>query len=235
LSAYPATILIVSVEQASARWYTSDMYFKSRVEAGQLLAKQIVEKYKGQQCAVVALNDGGVMVASQIALELHSVLMMLMTESIMLPREDAAVGGISQDGSFSYNQKYSQGEIDEFVAEYYHFIEQEKMSKMQEMHRLIGNGGLIRKSLLKDHNVILVSDGLLDGFPIDVAMQFLKPIHIQKLIIATPLASVRAVDRMHILGDDIYCLSVLEDYINTEHYYEVQDVPPHDKVIQTVH
>jgi putative phosphoribosyl transferase len=210
------------------------MYFKSRVEAGQLLAKQIAAKYKGQDCAVVALNDGGVMVGSQIALELGCVLTLLMAESITLPREDAAVGGISQDGSFSYNQKYSQGEIDEFVAEYYHFIEQEKMSKMQEMHRLIGRGGLIRKSLLKDHNVILVTDGLIDGFAIDVALQFLKPIHTRKLIIATPLASVAAVDRMHILGDDIFCLSVLEDYISTDHYYDVQDIPPHDKVIKTV-
>lgn len=174
------------------------------------------------------------MVGSQIALELHCVLTMLMAESIMLPREDAAVGGITQDGSFSYNQKYSQGEIDEFVAEYYHFIEQEKMSKMQEMHRLVGRGGLIRKSLIKDHTIILVTDGLMDGFAIDVAMQFLKPIHIKKLIIATPLASVSAVDRMHILGDDIFCLSVVEGYISTDHYYETQDVPPHEKVIQTI-
>jgi putative phosphoribosyl transferase len=210
------------------------MYFKSRVEAGQLLAKQIAEKYKGQQCAVVALSDGGVMVGSQIALALRCVLTLLMTERIMLPREDAAVGGISQDGSFSYNQKYSQGEIDEFVAEYYHFIEQEKMSKMQELHQLVGKGGLIRKSLLKDHNVILVSDGFPDGFAIDVALQFLKTIHVEKLIIATPLASVSAVDRMHILGDDLFCLSVIEDYIATDHYYETQDVPPHDKVIKTV-
>jgi predicted phosphoribosyltransferase len=210
------------------------MYFKSRVEAGQLLAKQIVEKYKGQECAVVALNDGGVMVGSQIALQLHSVLTLLLTESINLPREDAAVGGISQDGSFSYNQKYSQGEIDEFVAEYYHFIEQEKMSKMQEMHRRVGHGGLIKRDLLKDRNVILVTDGLKDGFAIDVALQFLKPIHLNKLIIATPLASVSAVDRMHILGDDIFCLSVLEDYISTDHYYDVQDVPPHDKVVKTI-
>lgn len=210
------------------------MYFKSRVEAGQLLAKQITPKYKGQNCAVIALTDGGVMVGSQIALELHCVLTMLMTESITLPREDAAVGGITQDGSFSYNQKYSQGEIDEFVAEYYHFIEQEKMSKMQEMHRLVGKGGLIRKDLLKDHNVILVTDGLSDGFVIDVAMQFLKPIHVNKLIIATPLASVPAVDRMHILGDDIYCLSVVEEYISTDHYYDEQDVPSHEKVIKTI-
>lgn len=218
----------------TSRWYTFGMYFKSRVEAGELLAKQIVQRYKGNECAVVALNDGGVMVGAQIALKLHSVLTLLLTETITLPREDAALAGVSQDGSFAYNQRYSQGEIDEFVGEYYNYIEQEKMNKIQEMHRLMGRGGLIRRDLLKDHNIILVSDGLVDGFALDVALQFLKPIHTKKTIIATPLASVPAVDRMHVLADDIFCLSVLEDYISTDHYYEVQDVPSHDKVLKTI-
>lgn len=210
------------------------MYFKSRVEAGQLLSKQIVQKYKGQDCAIVALNDGGVMVGAQIALAMHSVLTLLVNEAINLPRENAAVAGITQDGSFSYNKQYSQGELDEFVAEYYHFIEQEKMSKMQQMHRMLGKGGLIRKNLLRDHNIILVTDGLLDGFALDIALSYLKPLSIKKLIVATPLASVPAVDRMHVLADDIFCLSVLPDYIDTDHYYESNDVPPHDKVVKTI-
>jgi putative phosphoribosyl transferase len=210
------------------------MYFQSRVEAGQLLAKQIIQKYQGKQCAVVALNDGGVMVGAQIALELKCVLTLLLTETITLPRENDPVAGINQDGSFSYNQRYSQGEIDDFVGEYYHYIEQEKMTKLQELHRMSGRIGLIRKDLLHDRNVILVTDGLIDGFSLDIAMQFLKPINIRRLVVATPLASVKAVDRMHILADEIFCLSVLEDYISTDHYYETQDVPPHDKVIKTV-
>jgi putative phosphoribosyl transferase len=210
------------------------MYFQSRVEAGRLLAKQIVQRYQGKQCAVVALNDGGVMVGAQVALELKCVLTLLLTETIKLPREEDAVAGISQDGAFSYNQHYSQGEIDDFVGEYYHYIEQEKMSKMQEMHRLTGRVGLIRKDLLRDRNVILVTDGLVDGFSLDVAMQYLKTINVKRVVMATPLASVKAVDRMHILADEIFCLSVLEDYISTDHYYETQDIPPHDKVIKTV-
>ena len=210
------------------------MYFQSRVEAGQLLAKQIAPKYKGQNCAVIALNDGGVMVGAQIALELKCVLTLLLTETITLPREPDAVAGITPEGAFSYNPRYSQGELDDLVGEYYHYIDQEKMSKMQEMHRLVGKGDLIRKDLIRDKAVILVTDGLLDGFSLDVAMQFLKPIHTQRILVATPLASVKAVDRMHILADEIFCLSVLEDYISTDHYYETQDVPPHDKVIKTV-
>src|SRR5664279_4016131 len=210
------------------------MYLASRVQAGRMLAAQLVKKYRYENCAVVALNDGGVMVGAQIAWQLHCVLTMLLTEAINLPREDAAVGGISQDGSFSYNQHYSKGELEEFVSEYYNYIEQEKMTKVQDMHRMQGREVLIRRNLVQNKNIILVTDGLLDGFSLDVAMQYLKPIRINKLIVATPLASVSAVDRMHILADDIYCSSVLEDYISTDHYYDKNDVPSHDKIVRTV-
>lgn len=209
------------------------MYFKSRAEAGQKLAEQIAPKYQGKPCAVVALSDGGVMVGAQIALRLKCVLTLLLTEPIELPRE-GAIAGIASGGAFSYNKAYSPGEIEEFVSEYYHLIEQEKMQKMQDMHLQTGRGALIRKDLLKDHNIILVSDGLSSGFSLDLAVEFLKPVAFARLAVATPLASVKAVDRMHVLADEIFCLSVVEDYIATDHYYDVQDVPSHDLVVQTI-
>ncbi|HYH75702.1 MAG TPA: hypothetical protein VD735_07145 [Candidatus Saccharimonadales bacterium] len=210
------------------------MYFDSRVAAGQELAALLAKKYKGEPCAIIALGDGAVVVGAQIAVQLNCVLTMLMAESIMLPRENTAIAGVSQDGSFSYNHQYSQGEIDEFVSEYYGFLEQEKMTKIRQIHEHAHKGGLIRKDLLQEKNIILVSDGLSDGFILDVTQQFLKTIHHKALIVATPFASVPAVDRMHILADEIYCLNVIEDYFDTDHYYNAQDVPSHDKVIATV-
>jgi putative phosphoribosyl transferase len=210
------------------------MYFKSRVEAGQILAEQIVKKYTGQPCVVVALSDGGVMVGTQIAMKLHAPLTMLLTAEINLPRENLAVGGISQEGSFSYNNDFSSGEIDEMVSEYRNYIEAEKLERLQQMHRQVGKGGLIRKDLLRHRNIILVTDGLQTGFSLDIATEFLKPIQVKRLIVATPLASVPAVDHMHILADEIFCLDVLEDYISTEHYYEIPDVPAHEAVVKTI-
>ncbi len=210
------------------------MYFESRTTAGKTLAEQLAVKYADKPCAVVALSDGGVMVGAQIALSLHAVLGMLLTEPINLPRENEAVAGISESGSFAYNNMYAPGEIEEFISEYRGFIEEQKFNKMSEMHRLLGGSGLIRPDLLENKNVILVSDGLSSGFSLDVAMEFLKPISIKKLIVATPFASVPAVDRMHILADDIYCLNVLEDYISTDHYYEKNDIPHHEVVVKTL-
>jgi putative phosphoribosyl transferase len=160
---------------------------------------------------------------------------MLLSESIELPREPEAIAGISQDGSFKYNSAYSDGEVEELVGEYRSLIEQEKMERMREMQRMAGHGvGLIRRDLLRDHNVILVSDGLVNGFSLDIAAEYLKPIHINKLIVATPLAGIKAVDHMHVLADDIFCLSVIEDYITTDHYYDIQDVPSHGNVVKAV-
>ena len=199
-----------------------------------MLAAQLVQKYRYEDCAVVCLSDGGVMVGAQIASELHSILTMLLTEEINLPMEPDPIAGISVDGSFSYNQRYFPGEIDELTAEFYQYIEAEKITKMQAMQRLLGEGGLIRRDLLKGRNIIMVSDGLQSSFTLDIAIQYLKPVQMKKLIVAVPLASVKAVDRMHVIADELYCLSVVEDYIKTDHYYDTQDVPSHEKVIETI-
>jgi putative phosphoribosyl transferase len=210
------------------------MYFASRVQAGRMLASQLVKKYRYEDCAVIALNDGGVVVGAQIAMQLHSVLMMLMSEEVNIPREIEAIGAIAQDGSFTFNDAYAKGEMDELMEEYFGFVEMEKLQRIQDLQHLVGAGGIIKKDLIKGRNIILVSDGFKSGFTIDVALTYLKPVAIKKIIVATPLASVKAVDRMHIQADDIFCLSVIENYMDNDHYYDAQDVPDHDTIIETI-
>lgn len=210
------------------------MYFASRLQAGRMLASKLAKKYRYENCAVIALNDGGVMVGVQIASQLHCVLTLLESTEIMLPREPEAVAGITASGTVAYNKHYSEGELDELIGENYGFIEQEKLSHMHDMNQLVGSGGTIDKSLLKGRNIIIVTDGLKTGFPVDLAAAFLKPIEFEKMIVAVPFASVQAVDRMHVLADDLYCLNVIEDFMDTAHYYDKQDVPDHATVLKTI-
>jgi putative phosphoribosyl transferase len=210
------------------------MYFASRVQAGRMLASKLDSKYQTLPCTVVAMGDGGVMVGAQIAKKLRCPLTLLMNAEINLPREPQAIAGITSGGVLTYNHAYSQGELDEMVGEYYGFIEAEKLTQMHALNQLVGPGGTISKHLLKHRNIILVSDGLKTGFELDIAAEFLKPIDIQKMIVAVPFASLQAVDKMHILADDLYCLSVITDYFDTEHYYDVNDVPDHETVLKTI-
>ena len=210
------------------------MYYKSRSQAGLELANKLVEKYRYEDCAVIALSDGGVIIGAEIAKQLHSVLTMLLTEEIKLPGETKPIAVVNQDGGFTYNNLFSTGELEGFTSEFHNYIEQEKSQKFHALNRLLGEGGLIRKELLYGRNIILVSDGLNSGLSLDAAADFLKPIKVQRLIVATPLATVAAVDRMHILADEIVCSNVVANYMDTNHYYEDNSMPEHDKIINTI-
>ncbi len=210
------------------------MYFSSRLQAGRSLAKMLYPKFRYENCAAIALNNGGVSVGLEIARELHCVLNLLIIEEISLPREPLAIGAINSEGTFSYNDEYSAGTIEELSSEYRGYIEENKTSSISRINKIVGSGGTINKDLLKGRNIILVGDGFDSTLALDMAYQFLKPIAIEKLIVATPLASVKVVDWMHVYADEIYCLSVIEDYINTDHYYDKKDVLKTDDAIKVI-
>ena len=210
------------------------MYFESREQAGQLLSAELVEQYRYENCAVVALSDGAVLVGEQIAAALHCVLMMLLTEDIQAPGEGLSFGAVSQNGGFTYNGMFSTGEIEEYAGEFHGYLDEQKREAFQRMNRLLGDGGIIDSDLLRDHVVILVSDGLDNGASIDVAVDFMKPIRIKRLVIATPTASVPAVDRLHILADELHILDVKDNFMGTDHYYNQNTIPSHEETIAKI-
>lgn len=210
------------------------MYFQSRSQAGRMLAGLMYEKYRYENCAVVALTDGGALVGEAIAAQLHCVLMMIVTEDIDVPGENMAFGAVSQGGKFTYNTSMSEGEIDEYSSEYHGYLDEQKRQAFQRINRLIGDGGTIEPSLLRDHVVVLVADGFVDTTGLDVAIDYLKPMRLSKLVIATPITSVGAVDNMHVRADDLYILDVRENFLDINHYYDENHIPPHNKIIDRI-
>lgn len=210
------------------------MYFENREQAGQILAAELVEKYRYEDCAVVALSDGAVIVGEQIATSLHCILTMLLIEEIEVPGEGESFGGVSQDGNFTYNGMFSVGEIEEYNSEYHGYLEEQKQQVFNKLNRLLGDGGLIDEDMLRDRVVILVTDGLDSGMSLDVAADFLKPIRIKRLIVATPVATVQAVDKLHILADEIHVLDVKVNFMGINHYYNQNDIPSHEDTIAKI-
>ncbi len=206
-------------------------YFKDRAQAGKELAKQLMD-YANQNCAVIALNEGGVIVGSQIAMSVHANLMMLGTSKINLPREPKAIGGLTQTGALVYNPEMPEGEREEMMVEYHNFIDQKRMENFHELNVLLGKTGAVDRTLLRRRVVVVVADGLSDGFLLDMAADFLKPVKIKRLVLAVPIASVQAVDRMHLLGDELHVLSVPENYISTNHYFEDNTIPSQEGLVK---
>lgn len=199
-----------------------------------MLADELEVKYRYEDCAVIALSDGAVVVGAQIAMRLHCVLTMLLTAQLHLQGEPEALAVMDHTGGVTYNSIYSEGELENIHAENMNYIEQEKMAKKFEMNRLLGQGGIIKPELLRGRHVIVVSDGLTNGLSMQAAADYLKPIKLEKLIMVTPFASVQAVDVMHILADELICFNVLADMLPVDHYYEDNTMPPHEKIVQII-
>ncbi len=210
------------------------MYFESRSEAGKRLAMGLYDRYRYENCAIVALSDGAVLVGEQIAAALHCILTMLVSETIEVPGESIQFGAVSQDGKFSFNSSFSAGEIDEYTSEFHGYLEEKKREAFQKINRLLGDGGLIDHEMLNDHTVILVSDGLDNATILDAAIEFLKPVRVHKLVVVAPIASVSAIDKLHILADELHIIDVKQNYINTNHYYNDNTMPTHQQTIAKI-
>jgi putative phosphoribosyl transferase len=210
------------------------MYFESRAQAGQLLAVQLLERYRYENCAVVALSDGGVLVGEQIAAQLHCILTMLVTEGIDVPGESTSFGAVSQAGNFTYNSDFTSGEIEEYTSEFHGYLEDQKRQAFSRINRLIGDGGMISSDMLRERVVILVEDGFSNGAVLSVALDFLKPIRIRKLVVVAPVATIPAVDHVHTVADEIHILDVKENYMGTNHYYDDNTVPSHEETVAKI-
>lgn len=209
------------------------MYFHSRAEAGEKLAKELMT-YRYENCAVVALSYDSLLVAEPVAASLHALLGLFLTEEVDIPGENLTVGTVDQAGGFLYNQGLSEGERDDYYGEFHGYIDEQKREKSEKINRLLADGGAITPDMLREHVVVMIADGLKDAGRLDSAVEFMKPIKIKRLIIATPIASVSAVDRMHILADELHCLGVTDNYLDTDHYYDENTKLTHDQAIEKV-
>lgn len=210
------------------------MYFENRKTAGEKLAVELAQKYRFEDCAVVALDDGGVLVGEPIAQTLHSVLTMILSEDVEIPGESLVLGGVSQNGNFVNNSFLTQSEIENYHSEFFGYVEQKKRENFQHLNRLLGDGGTVDLDLLRDRVIILVSDGFSDTSSIDVALDFLKPVRIKKLVVVAPVASAAAINRIHISADEINILDAKANYLATDHYYDQNDLPTREELVKKI-
>lgn len=200
------------------------MYFSSRAEAGAKLASELIAKYRWENTAVLALDRGGVAIGYQIAIYLHARLRQFFAEIIRIDDEALDFAFAMPGGVVAPNPKLSESEYDYYYGEYAGFLEE----KLREATRKIDEKvsvDEISPEIYRGMNVILCSDGLKDASMIEAAKTWLKPARTEKIILATPIASVEAVDRAHILMDELHILATTPNYLFSEHYYDQNDAP----------
>lgn len=201
------------------------MYFESRAVAGAKLASELIETYRYRDTSVLALDSGGIAVGYQIAIYLHTTLQQLVSEAVRINDESVDYATILPNGTVAFNPDLSESEVEYYYGEYKGELDDQMREANSKLNWLLGDGGNIDPQALWGRNVILVSDGLSSGASFDAAVQWLKPVGVEKVILAAPIVSLSALDKAHILVDELHILSVTPNYIKTNHYYDIDDEP----------
>jgi len=206
-------------------------YFRDRIQAGVELSK-LLERYRKSESVVVALSSPGILVGKTIANNLRLPLGVLASQEVRLPWEGAPiVGSVNMAGKYTRNHSLGEGMLDEFEGEFHSHIDQEKMRASHEIN-LMHVSNVMQYDRLKDKTIIIVNDGLQDTRAIDEVVNYIKPIKVERLVAALPVATVDVIDKLHVTVDEIHCLDVKQNYVSTEHYYENNEIPEYDELLK---
>lgn len=188
------------------------------------MADELMPLYRYENTVVVALSEAGLAVGYQIAVNLHTALRRLLMKTIHIDDESIDYATIMPGGVVAINPSLSESEQSYYYGEYAGWLEEQIREGILSIDRLMGTDEVSPENM-RGYNVILTDDGINNPTKLEAALTWLKPARVDKVILACPVISVPALDRAHILCDELHILGVAANYISTEHYYEEDDAP----------
>lgn len=186
-------------------------YFTNRYDAAMQLAKKL-EKYKGEEGVVLAVPRGGVPIGFYIAKHLHFDLDLLMSKKLGHPyNEEFAIGAVGlEDEIIEETQGISPEYIDEEVANIHGQLKERYKKFMGNKQPIDINGKI----------VIVVDDGVATGRTIMATLEMLRRKNPRKLIVAVPVSSQEAAERIRRVVDEFICLHTPFPFYGVGRFYK---------------
>jgi putative phosphoribosyl transferase len=186
------------------------MYFTDRYDAAMQLVP-FLEKYKNEEGVVLAVPRGGVPIGYYLAKHLNFSLDLLMTKKLGHPlNEEFAIGAVGIENSI----------VEETYDVPHDYIEEETKRIREELleryKTFMGNKEPVN---IKNKTVIVVDDGVATGRTILATIKMLRSKQPKKLVVAVPVASVQATDRIEQEVDDFICLYTPEPFFGVGRFY----------------
>jgi putative phosphoribosyl transferase len=202
------------------------MRFASREEAGRRLGCLL--RAEGVEVdLVLGLPRGGVIVAVEVARALRRPLDVLIVRKIGHPfHREFAVGALAEpdvvilDESSLGKNLVVRSQLDDVIAE--------ETQRLKEYRAKFHGAGVPE---LAGKVVLLVDDGLATGATTEAAVLAAKRRGAAKIIVATPVASVAAFERLERVTDEVKALWVDPDFEAVGQYYEVFDQTSDEEVL----
>lgn len=182
--------------------------FENRVDAGRKLAAELLKDYDREPVTVLAIPNGGVPVAFEIASALSKAdLSLIITRKIPVPLSpEAGLGAIADDGTifldeemmarFNLSRQQIEPEINRVRAE----LKKRNIQYYKEKPL----ASIVNKT------VILVDDGIAAGFTMRAAVESVRHRRPKKVIVAVPAAAGNALRKVENVADRVVTCAVGE-------------------------
>jgi len=205
--------------------------FENRYDAGRQLATKLTQ-YKGQSVLVLAIPNGGVLVALGVALALEAELNLIISRKIPLPLSpEGGFGAVTDDGTIMLNDEVikktglSQPQINYQVSQVRANIRQRSLLYHKNLS----------PAVITDKTIIIVDDGLASGYTMMAAVESVRQRRPREIIAAVPVASANALAKVEKVADKIiiYATGSTPDFYISDFYRYWHD-PSDDEVIQCI-
>jgi len=173
--------------------------FENRHDAGRQLAAELRD-YNNQFVVVLAIPNGGVPVALQVASALKADLDLVICRKIPIPlNPEAGFGAVADDGTIVLNEELvkriglSRQQIEYEASKVRAEIKQRSI-RYRGDRPLVGVNG---------KTVIIIDDGLASGFTMTAAVESVRPRRPKEIVVAVPVASAAAEKQLEKVADKV--------------------------------
>ena len=187
---------------------------KNRTKAGKQLGEKLLEFIGSEDCIVLAIPRGGVVVGEQIAKILKCNLDVIISKKITpLSHPEYAIGAITHDGTiFSGPNWKSFSEEPNF--------ENEIIKKKTEVKRRLEEYRGDDQYSFNEKTVILVDDGIATGSTVFVLLKWLSEKNVKKIILAVPVIPASTYEQMEPLVGNLVALQIPTEFSAVGQFYK---------------
>jgi predicted phosphoribosyltransferase len=185
--------------------------FRDRLEAGLLLAEKL-GKYKNEEGIILAVPRGGIPVAYAVATRLGYPIDIILTKKIGHPlNKEYAIGAASLTDYFVIPH--------ENITEEYIESELKKIrTRLREMYTLFR--GDKEPENLEGKTVLVIDDGIATGNTLFGTITMLRKSNPAKIVIAVPVASASAVEKLTPEVDEVVALYIPGEFYGVGAFYD---------------
>jgi putative phosphoribosyl transferase len=201
--------------------------FWNRKQAGERLAKRLIDYADRDDVLILALPRGGVPIGFEIARALHVPLDVFVVRKLGTPgQEELAMGAIAPGGIREINQEIvdtlmiSDDAIEHIVRQ-----EQAELERREKAYR-----GDRPRPQIRGMTVILVDDGLATGASMRAAVHALRKMSPMRIIVAVPVGAADTCRDFRKLTDETICLAMPEPFYGVGAWYEDFSQTPDEEV-----